>query len=391
MPGRRTTEGDDNKSPGVIEIPEPSVMIVMIIVMTVVATEPPSFHPIYRPCPKFAGEPADLNIYLHLNNNDVMKVEKTYMSNSNQNVQEMIRVAMQCRSKTVQNITKKDILKILFLAREHMSEKNSIRHDLAFYWYLNGPYSDTIEDNLKILVDEKKIIRSKTSQSEAYRIVPEHASRPIVAHNEFMDEAAREIRHIVDKSVNVNKLVRQVYETSAPTKWYISYRLEFLPKFKSYSNDICKKRKSSFAPKDMLRLLDDAVLDFPTNSEFLGIRMIFMDFAKMTNAFLRWDEHTSHDDLLKELHVMGEEIWVVFAHGIRVYHHDVAYKNRVNSWRTAYESVLNELDSITLQRVKKFDELVSDDLRLAPELEDMILHPEQHTFTSKAESVADAR
>ena len=196
----------------------------------------------------------------------------------------------------------------------------------------------------------------------------------------------------MDESTGMHDLVRQAYETAAPTPWYVSYRLEFMPKFESHCGDIRGGRKSCYAPKQILDLLDDAVLDFPTAPEFLGIRMIFMDFVKILNAFLRWDAYRTRSDLLDELSVMCNDIWETFAYGVRVYYHDPYYERRVGGWKRMYEQELRELDRATLERVKKFDSFVVDDMLPASDMEDMALHPERHTFKPlEMDVVADAR
>ena len=321
-----------------------------------------------------------------------MRINKTYEVDRNLNVQELIRIAMQSSSSNTRNVvTKKTILKTLFLARERLSDENPVKYGLAFYWYRDGPYSEIIENNLKMLVDEQKVIRSKTNKWETYKLAPEHASRPIVLRDNFMDEAAGKVRRVLGEFANVDGIIRRVYET-APTPWYVSYRLEFMPKFEAYCRDIREGRESRHAPKQILEFLDDAVLDFPTASEFLGIRMIFMDFAKILNAFLRWDAHCTRSDLSAELSIMCNDIWETFAYGMRVHHHDPYYKRHMASWKRIYEQELHKLDHATLKRVKKFDSIVIDDMCMAPDVEDMALHPERHTFKPlEMDAVADTK
>lgn len=322
-----------------------------------------------------------------------MRIQKDYEVDRNLNVQELIRVAMQGLSSNTRNVTtKKEILKTLFLTRERLSDENPVKRGLAFYWYKDGPYSEIIVNNLKMLVDDRKVNKSKTDRWETYKLVPEHALRPIVSRDNRMDEAAGEVRRIVSEFVDVHDIVRQIYETAAPTPWYVSYKLEFMPKFETHCKDIRGGRESSYAPKQILELLDDAVLDFPTASEFLGIRMIFMDFAKILNAFLRWDAYHTRSDLLNELSTMCNDIWETFSYGVRIYHHDSHYEHHMDNWKRKYEQELHELDCATLERVKKFDSIVVDDMCLAPDMEDMVLHPERHTFKPlEVDTVADAR
>ena len=312
--------------------------------------------------------------------NPIMKIGETYDTDHNLRVQELIRIAIQSKSYSTRNVTtKKEILKTLFLVRERLSDTNPVKYILAFYWYRDGPYSEIIEDNLRILVDDQKISKSETDKWETYRLAPKYTSIPILQYDNFMEEAAGKIRDVASESANIHDMVRQIYET-APTPWYTSYKLEFMPKFETYCKDIKRRQECVHTPKQILEFLDDAVLDFPTAPGFLEIRMIFMDFAKILNAFLRWDAHHTRSDLLDELSIICNNIWETFADGVRVYHHDPYYEHHVDRWKHEYEHELYNLDRIILEYGKKFDSIVVDDMHLAPDMEDMVLHPERHTF-----------
>ena len=113
--------------------------------------------------------------------NPIIKIGETYESISNSRVQELIRIAIQSKSGSTRNVTtKKEILKTLFLVRERLSDKNPVKHILASYWYRDGPYSEMIENHLKMLVDDQKVSKSKTNKWETYKLAPRYTSRPIL-------------------------------------------------------------------------------------------------------------------------------------------------------------------------------------------------------------------
>lgn len=301
-------------------------------------------------------------------------------SNGDAVVQELIRVAMQRLPKRVRSrVTKKHILKTLFLARENLPDENSVKPLLAYYWYLEGPYSETIYANLDKMVSAGRVDADKTSNWETYRLVPEYALKQVAPHSDDVKEASIEIGRVADDFASVDDAVRRAYE-AAPFKWYTTYNLEFKPKFERHCRDVLAGRNSKYADRDILEWLDDAVLDYPTVPEFVGHRMIFMDFAKMLNAFLRWDSYHTRKDVLGMLQVLCGDIWEVFAYGVRVYHHDPYYDSHVDRWRAKYKLELGKLDRTTLKHAEEFDDVVVDETRLAPNIEDMVLHPERHGF-----------
>lgn len=54
--------------------------------------------------------------------------------------------------------------------------------------------------------------------------------------------------------------------------------------------------------------------------------------------------------------------------------------SRADRWMAKYKLELGKLDRATLKHAEKFDDVVVDETRLAPDIEDMVLHPERHSF-----------
>ena len=307
-------------------------------------------------------------------------MEHVIPSNDDTVIQEMIRTSMQRISRDKRRITKKHLLKILFLARERLHDGNPIRRLLAYYWYLEGPYSEVIDNNLTLLVRSGRIKKYKTDKSETYKLVSKYALRPMVRHDADIDEAVREIRTVVDEVPDRHGAVARAYEI-APYRWYKTYGLEFRPKFESHCKDLLAGRESRYADEKILDMLDDAVLDYPSGRAFIHHRMIFMDFAKMLNSFLRWDSYRTSNDMMKTLLELSDEIWDVFARMARIHNHDEYYDDRVAGWKAAYKQKSDVLNGVILKRMKEFDAVVVDETRLAPHIEGVLLHPERHTFT----------
>lgn len=295
-------------------------------------------------------------------------------------VQEAIRIVMQRLSRNGKvNVTKKHMLKVLFLAKERLPEDNRIKHDLAYYWYREGPYSEVVYANLDHMMKNGVVRVHKTQKSETYHLIPERALRPIAPNDDEMGVVRDVVSQMAKQYTNVHAAVSHTYK-KAPFKWYTTYNLEFRPKLESHLRDILACRKSRYGPQDILDRLDDAVLYYPTNPEFLGHRMIFMDFAKMLNALLRWDSYHTRHDLLEPLMAMCGNVWDVFTYMVRIQHHDGYYDGRVHDWTKWYKLESAKLDHAIHEHARKLDGIVVDDLELTPDMEDVILHPERHEF-----------
>ena len=293
-------------------------------------------------------------------------------------IQETIRVTMQRLSNDGKRaVTKKHILKVIYLARKRLPKDSNIRQELAYYWYREGPYSEVVEANLVQMVKDGLV--SKTSKWETYRLAPERTLQPVVGGGE-MDDVEREIDLVASENTNVNDAVKNTYRM-APFKWYTTYNLEFKPKFERHFGDVLAGRESMYGARDILELLDDAVLDYPTVPEFMEHRMSFMDFAKIVNAFLRQDSYHTNEDMAKALRRLCDFIWETFAYGVRIHQHDPQYDEDVERWKNMYGNALRKLERRTLKHMNEFGDVGVDEPGLKPEIEDMVLHPERHVFT----------
>lgn len=311
---------------------------------------------------------------------DMADMGRSWARKTNPAVQEAIRVAIQRLSKDgTRGVTKKHILKVLFLARERMPDDSDVKLDLAYYWYRDGPYSEVVDANLDHMVTDGLVKVHKTNKSQTYRLIPRLGMRPVVCGDDI-DAAKHEIGLTASANSNANDAVKRTYER-APSKWYTAYNREFKSQFESYCKDVLAGRDGTYTDSDMLGRLDDAVLDYPTIPEFMEHRMVFMDFAKMVNVFLRRDPHHIPKDTAKWLPDLCSTIWDTFTYGVRVHHHDPQYDSHVEKWIGMYGEALDKLERETVERMEQFGDVSVNEPRLAPEIEDMILHPENHDFT----------
>lgn len=298
----------------------------------------------------------------------------------NDAIQELIRTVIQRLSKKRPGvgISRKKILKVLYQVKKTMPDDNPLKKKLAYYWYLEGPFSTVVYENVDLLEARNVVTKSR----ETYKLVKQHVPSPLfVPSGEYVDSAKKEIGRVCEEFVNIDDAVEGIYDNDAPYAWYRTYKLEFMPKFESYCKAELEERDNRYHNKDIEDRLDDAVLDYPALPEFAEHRMIFMDFAKMLNALLN-STNLSSDKRREMLHALGpmaEKIWKAFAERTRIEHHDDYYAGDVERWKIAYNDHISDLDREITWHLKNF-ESIADDRTLAPELEDIILHPERHDF-----------
>ena len=104
-------------------------------------------------------------------------------------VQEAIRTVMQRLSMNGKvDVTKRHVSIALFLAKERLPDDNRVKHDLAYYWYREGPYSEVVHANLDHMAANGLV--HKVPSMDAYRLA---SARIPVASGDDLDVARRKI------------------------------------------------------------------------------------------------------------------------------------------------------------------------------------------------------
>ena len=298
-----------------------------------------------------------------------------------QTVQELVRVvfARMNTRKRYPNLSRKVILKILFQAKQRLPDDNPIKDALPYYWYRDGPYSTLIYETVDRL-QKDGLISESSSEYKTYSFDRSKINIPLMHSDKHMDEAKIVIDSIIDEFTHTDMLVKNVYRT-APYKWYGTYKLKFKVRFSNFCNKASSNNSTeTYSREDILRELEDAVLDFPRFPDFLELRRIFMRFARVLNSFLHTDNCLEHKDMFPILDRISNSIWNVFAYGVRINHHDDYYEKNVDKWVEMYENEMARLDTDLRREQEKIKQVSTYTVRLASDIIDMKQHPERYNF-----------
>ena len=166
-------------------------------------------------------------------------------NNSDIVIKELIRlVFVKFSQKGRMNLSKKQILKILYQVKMELPEDNIIKNKLAYYWYKYGPFSQVFYDNFADMEDNL-IHRVNNSKLEIYNYSDEHLRKRLVDVTSDMEEARTILTKKIDEFVNMNGLINDVYSKYAPTQFYISYHIDFGNKFNNFCSYVLDSKKST--------------------------------------------------------------------------------------------------------------------------------------------------
>lgn len=251
---------------------------------------------------------------------------------NNHALQEMIRVAIQgiSKAKSGKNVTKKEILKVLYLADKDIEDSNVHKKHLAFYWYKDGPMSELIYESLGDMVSAGIVRRHKTDTYETYSLNPEKATRPLIVHDGNMDKIRKIIRNITGNFTGINDTLKKVYD-DAPYAWYNTYK-PFVNKFTSDTYD-----KSTIN-------LDELVDTYPQDGAPALHKQAFMGFLGIVRTI---------DDNPTNLKDLCYKIWNVFSEWVRIGKHHPYYEYKVSTWEQKLEDAIESLQ-------KQFNDIIYD-------------------------------
>lgn len=66
-----------------------------------------------------------------------------------------------------------------------MPDEVRAKNHLAYYWYMEGSYSEVIEAGIHCLVSKKVIREERTSTAVTYSLAPEYVGRSLVSGDDI--------------------------------------------------------------------------------------------------------------------------------------------------------------------------------------------------------------
>ncbi|MCY4490295.1 MAG: hypothetical protein OXC46_02395, partial [Thaumarchaeota archaeon] len=277
-------------------------------------------------------------------------------------IKEMIRLIFDnFRTKKSQHkIPKKTIHKILFNVGKSLPEDNPVKSTIPFYWYLDGPFSETIDHTIRQMKKEK-IILLNDGKYELYTY------NTNLQHKRFFDHQENnfdKIRNVISSNVSGIGgfsnlyLVRDVYDDS-PILFYPNYKAQFLTHFESY----CKYRTTNnldnhITEESLILELGRSVLSIPLTPTFSDFKILFLKFEDVIKKTFEYKnkKNSKYAIALKNLNGYSKEIWVTFAHGARILKHDSYYQDQIAKWEYEFlrkTETLNESMFTTIEIVEK--------------------------------------
>ena len=252
--------------------------------------------------------------------------------------------------KSQHKLPKKTLQKILFKLNKSLPENDSVKNAIPFYWFLEGPYSEVIDQTICMMKD-KQILLNADDRYELYKYNSDLQDRRFINHQEYDFEKIRKaIYDIVNNTSKFSNLllVKEGYAES-PILFYPSYKTDFLSHFESYCDHYIRNTTSYsiFTEPVLLSELKQSIFAIPPNPIFTDFKILFLKFVQTVEKTFEFKNKKDprYTIVLESLKSLSREIWNTFAYGARILEHDEYYLDKIPDWENMFSDKIRILDS----------------------------------------------
>jgi len=264
-------------------------------------------------------------------------------------------------------LTKKAIHKLGFAVRNRLSDKNPLKGYLPFYWYKFGPFSEVIEEGLRIGIREGIIEEEKIEDMTIFKVSESFDEKKLLSSLDI-----KELHQILDgiffSPFKTEEFTLMIYK-KAPrrfryfaylTKYHLDRYIKYLEIFKESD----KKTKQI-----IISYLFRTEANLPKDKIFYEFNPLFSSFVTTLNRFLRYEKKLSLEEKInhiEELRKIFENMQEIFGEGERIVEHDPYYNNKIDIWkRQYYQHLYLHAPSIESLRKHIIDVIGKDNLSIS--------------------------
>lgn len=229
-----------------------------------------------------------------------------------------------------------DIQKIFYHLHHELDEDNAVFELLPYYWYIDGPVSDTVQQAVNLGLENRTLDAGPTAATgtgQWHTLATEFRATSNTIESQDMDAANQDLERVLDE-YNVygghEEKIEGIYD-DAPYAFQRYFKLHVLFTIED------------FASGRPLHLgTDNLASDISTAEAYLPLDPVFEEFNELFSRFVntaqRYFEHV--DDESRELgdrfKQLSEGVWRLFCQQLRLVEHDPYYDDQADDWRDEY-------------------------------------------------------
>lgn len=267
-----------------------------------------------------------------------------------------------------------DIQKIFYHLRERLDDDNEIKRLLPYYWYIDGPVSDTVQSavnrgrSTRLLKSEPT---AKTGAGEWFELDNEYDSSDLSVDSDDLEVAKSEIENVLEEDYDVfsshEEKIEDIYN-DAPYDFQQYFKFDILFELERFTDGF----PWALSTDRLKSQISTAEAYLPLKPEFEEFNTLFSRYVNTAKQYFDFvsEENRQFADRFKQL---SENVWRVYCQQLRLLEHDQYYDSHTGEWEAEYD------------RAKK---LMADDIAefrnlLDSEIKDEVEHsriPEDSTW-----------
>lgn len=245
-----------------------------------------------------------------------------------------------------------DVQKVFYYLQKQLDADNTISQQLAYYWYLDGPVSDEVQETADRARELGAVETESTKEGLRFKRAKsgpelEFTDEDYVAAEAALDRVLKEDYHIHS---SLGEKLNDVYR-DAPYDFQPFYKFEVLDAVDEYDQGF----PWAYSPEEILNLIATAEAYLPTNDSFEEVNTMFSRFVTTAEQYLSNVEGDrtgsgSFDDL-------AYSCWKLFCYRLRMVEHDPEYDSKLDQWESDYQMKLSSFED----EIKQFREFVNEE------------------------------
>ena len=273
-------------------------------------------------------------------------------------VRNLIITAFQAHADAGRNlVSRKQVLKALYMAKMDLPPDNPAVAALPYYWYLNGPFSETVYAELSSMISDGSIYRAPDTRFRMFTL-GDDITTPTFEGD--LVTAADRVKSHAAGFTTVDDMLKEVYTKYGPYKFYTSYKLNFIPLIESHCDTIIDYGGAPDGTCELaLDALTDSLLDIPSGKDFMRFRFALSSYARSLRVLCQvkpgHDSEVRND--AKAARHISSSIWTAFGYHACLYNHDAYYDDHVDEWRARLDGHMETVEQETTDLEKSIERL----------------------------------
>ena len=220
--------------------------------------------------------------------------------------------------------------KTLYKLKKELGEDSSLYNSIPYYWYIHGPYSETLDSGLKAIINTPLLEKHRSLyklNEDYYYLLSKNPEKYFPLIFDFFPVVDEIFDDLIKNKNRFYNLDKEIYLDYAPYSFMPPYKFEIynvMDSTENYEYSIID---------DILPTYFDCESKLPYGEFFSDYGEVYSDFVGVLDRFFTKDIINEYFEQIK---ANSLEIWSTFAQGLSYKYHDEFYEYKSQIWKANF-------------------------------------------------------